>query len=295
MKKNAATALLLILLLTGQGSAEVLPSESYSPQKITGFISFLVQKKEYYRATLELKRYYHFYPELSHPSSLAVTEEFLLLQGKQYKEVFKVPAYYNSFPGPADRIFHADSLLLSGKYVEGIKLLNGVEDEHDRLFSGIIERRRIFTAIMLGISGSREDFFKLEKSPLPDSYSSVMKHGREFISSYKNPYLGASLGIIPGLGYLYAGKTGTGILTFVMVSLCSSLSYLAFRYNTDSAGIFLGAIATFFYTGSIVGGYSMSKKYNTSQGNLAKDQIYRELNIQNDQRFLLRKYGLKGI
>ena len=65
VKKFAATALLVLFVLIGQGSAEnaVPLPEYYSKKNLTGFYSRLVVKKEYYRAAHELRRIYSYYPD----------------------------------------------------------------------------------------------------------------------------------------------------------------------------------------------------------------------------------------
>ncbi len=295
MKRKALTALLLVFLLAGQGSAEIVSSPRYSPENIRSFISFLIRNKDYYRASVELRRYHHFYPTAAPASRLAVTGEFLLLQGKQYRAVFSMPAYFGSGPGLADTVFFADSCLLTGNYNQANTYIRQAKKNYGSEIGGIIMRRKVYHALMTGVKGDMTSLNDLITLPEADEYRSLITKGESLMALSKSPILGAGLGIIPGMGYIYAGETGTGVLSFVMISLCATLSYLGFRYKTEAAGIFFGAVATFFYTGSIMGGYRGVKKHNATIAGKVENQAYRELDIQGDQRFLLRKYGLKGL
>lgn len=86
-------------------------------------------------------------------------------------------------------------------------------------------------------------------------FDDILLYSKENRDSIKNVKLSLLLGIIPGCGYVYSGNTATGVVAFLVVSVFSALTYFSFKTDNKPVGIFLGAAATFFYAGSVMGGY----------------------------------------
>ncbi len=293
VKKFAATALLVLFVLIGQGSAEnaVPLPEYYSKKNLSGFFSRLVAKKEYYRAAHELRRLYSYYPDTFSLQSFVITEEFLLFRGGQFKAVPAVHLNYGVKPAPASWIFHVDSYLMGGDYKkaeEGILKWSITEDKELNVF---FSKRKLYLSVMKGASGEEEEFFKLKKAGSLDDYPKLKRDGTALFGSMKSPFLGAALGLVPGMGYIYGGETGTGIVSFIAISICASLSWLGFRYNTPSAGIFLGAVATFFYTGSVIGGYRLADRHNGLVRRRISLLTTKELEMYRDQQRIYNRFG----
>lgn len=293
MKKSAATALLVLFVFIGQGSAEnaVPLSEYYSKKNLTGFFSRLVAKKEYYRAAHELRRLYSYHPDTFSLQSFVITEEFLLFRGGQFKAVPSVHLNYGVKPAPASGILYVDSYLMRGDYKkaeEGILQWSSVKDKELNVF---FDKRKLFLSVMKGATGAEEEFYKLVEAGSLNGYPKLKSEGTALFESMKSPFLGAALGLVPGMGYVYGGETGTGIVSFIAVSLCATLSWLGFRYNTPSAGIFLGAVATFFYTGSIVGGYRLADRHNGLLRSRISRLATRELEMYRDQQRIYNRFG----
>ncbi len=78
----------------------------------------------------------------------------------------------------------------------------------------------------------------------------------------KRPLLGGALGLIPGLGYLYAGEYANGARSLILNGLF--LGAMAYSAVEDQWGAFAGL--SFFeltwYSGSIYGGLDAAHRYN---------------------------------
>ncbi len=100
------------------------------------------------------------------------------------------------------------------------------------------------------------------------------KDGRD-----KSPRVGGLLGMIPGLGYAYAGEYGNALRSLILNSIF--IYGMVDTAQNDQWGAF--AVITFFeltwYTGSIYGGIDAAHRYNQNR----RDQLIRE--IEGDARF----------
>ncbi|HXH75805.1 MAG TPA: hypothetical protein VNJ08_12600 [Bacteriovoracaceae bacterium] len=80
--------------------------------------------------------------------------------------------------------------------------------------------------------------------------------------SYKNEYLALSLGIIPGMGQVYAGHTSSGIATFILNGLMILTSITAFNNGETVLGWVSAGVGSTFYLSSIYAGLETAKRYN---------------------------------
>ncbi len=89
----------------------------------------------------------------------------------------------------------------------------------------------------------------------------------------KNPRVGGILGMIPGMGYAYAGEYGNAIRSLILNSIF--IYGMVDTANNDQWGAF--AVITFFeltwYSGSIYGGIDATHRYNQNR----RDQLIREV------------------
>ena len=112
----------------------------------------------------------------------------------------------------------------------------------------------------------------LEQSPEKEQQALLaldeFEEGRD-----KNPRLGGLLGMIPGMGYAYAGEYGNAIRSIILNSIF--IYGMVDTANKDQWGAF--AVITFFeltwYSGSIYGGIDASHRYNQHR----RDQLLREV------------------
>lgn len=105
------------------------------------------------------------------------------------------------------------------------------------------------------------------------------ERGLEAIERYergrdKNPRLGGVLGMVPGLGYAYAGEYANALRSLILNSLF--IWGMVETAQNDHWGAF--AVITFFeitwYTGSIYGGIDASHRYNRERMDAAVRDIH---------------------
>jgi TM2 domain-containing membrane protein YozV len=80
----------------------------------------------------------------------------------------------------------------------------------------------------------------------------------------KNEYFALGIGIIPGMGQVYAGNTGSGIATFILNSFFIATSIIAFNNNEPAMGFATSVVGATFYLSSIYAGYETARRYNSS-------------------------------
>jgi hypothetical protein len=78
----------------------------------------------------------------------------------------------------------------------------------------------------------------------------------------KSPAMAGLLGVVPGLGYLYAGYPGSALSALVLDSLLLVASYKAFDDGNEALGALLGIVGVGWYTGSIYGSVSAAERRN---------------------------------
>ena len=59
---------------------------------------------------------------------------------------------------------------------------------------------------------------------------------------YKKPALGGILGVVPGLGYLYAGHKQTFVSAFLLNGLLMYATYSSFEAGNDDCREYIGAM-----------------------------------------------------
>lgn len=100
----------------------------------------------------------------------------------------------------------------------------------------------------------------------------------------KSELLALGLGIIPGMGQVYAGNTSSGIATFVLNSFFIATSIIAFNNNEPAMGIASSLVGSTFYFSSIYAGYETARRYNSSKSLNEKRKLSNipiHLNIMN--------------
>lgn len=96
-------------------------------------------------------------------------------------------------------------------------------------------------------------YYLKAQSSLLYSYAKEMKEHKK-----KSPFLAASLSaVLPGLGKIYAGKTGEGIASMITVGGLGLVTWEQYRKNgiKDYKTIIAGAVFSLFYIGNIYGSY----------------------------------------
>jgi len=163
-------------------------------------------------------------------------------------------------------------------YYEGLMSSNLTDEEKSlaaRRLSEIHLRQ-------LNIDQARET---LLSSPIPNPA------GLDAISRYesgrdKKPWIGGLLGIIPGLGYFYAGEYANGFRSIILNGLF--IYGMVDTAKDEHWGAF--TVITFFeftwYSGSIYGGIDASHRYNQERMDAAASSINGSASFQPDYQQL---------
>ena len=96
------------------------------------------------------------------------------------------------------------------------------------------------------------------------------------------------------MGYFYAGESGTGIVSMIVIGVGSAVTYASYRDGWDSLAVISGLITFFFYGGSIAGGYMQTEKYNDRLMETLEMRLNRELMPERDLEEIYIKFGLNS-
>jgi hypothetical protein len=277
-------------------------NKEYSAENILGFAKYLISRDEYYRAFVELKRLDSYYPGYIKKENIFTTELFLLYKGNRYSDI--ISSEYNVASKTAKAvhtIFKTDVLFEKKDFISANTLINsdgisGINKDID-LF---LYKRTILSYLLLNKLDEARRIIDNRNinnfTGLNDiEFSELIEYSENCFGTLKKPYKAMALGLIPGLGYIYADKTATGIIAFLLISALSTLTYYSFKTDNKPAGVFIGTAATFFYGGSIIGGYLASKKYNDSSINDLKDSLSQKIRLAEDREEIYNKYGVGNI
>ena len=268
----------------------------YRPENILGFAKHLISQREYYRALVELKRLQLFYPDYLRREQLYISELYLLFKGKRFSQVLEKEyssddAVYRTI----DRIFKYDARLHDSDFTWDDSLLSRDLIGSDNSLDRFIVKRWLLSDLLRNRTDAAEGLKKIDNYRVSldaEKYRELVAYSADTYRSMKNPNLSLFYGILPGMGYVYSERKATGILALVVISVFSSLTYLSFKTDNSHIGIFLGAATTFFYSGSIVGGYLESKKYNERTVRGMRDYLIDELSLESDRDIIFKGYGL---
>ncbi len=270
----------------------------YQPHNILEFTRDLVSKDEYYRAFVELQRLHSYYPKYISQGKFYVSELYLLHKGKRYPEILgKAPNGSNQNVKSIDKLFKGDVYLNRSEFIKasdifGSSMNSEIDEEIDlfiykRIFLShlllqrIDKAKRIIDNRKINIDGG--DFSRFKES---------LEYSRDCYNSLKKPYRAICLGVVPGLGYAYSGRKQTGIIAFIVVSVLSTLTYYSFKTGNKPIGTVFGAASVFFYTGSILGGYMETKKYNNTVMANLKGFLFNKMDIEEDREKIFKEYGI---
>ncbi len=281
----------------GKGGGE----EEYSPENLLSFMQYLIQKKEYYRARSELKRLEVFYAGYVSSDAVFVTGLYLDMQGAQYGAFGNVRYRgSNARISRAEKAYRFDAFLLSDRYALADELLASHERE-----SGVIEgefylwKRNFVRHLIMGRFDLSERLLSEPVSPSGKEeeistakYRELARYAKIKHGETRSPGKALLAGVIPGLGYTYAGNRPTGVFAFVVVSIFSTLTYVAFRTDNKPVGVILGASTAFFYSGSILGGYLEAKKSNRYIQQNLRDVLMEGARFDEDRERIFQKYGI---
>ena len=269
-----------------------MPSR-YSATSIKSFIQHLQSSDEYFRAYNELLRLRSYYPDYLEESEFCVSRSYFLLMGRQYSQCASL---YRSYGGSnttcrkALAVYSFDADIYRGGK-PGKDYFHTLPLESDDLFSRSVEKRKFMLLLLHDNFTGTGDFTDADGSRT-ELYSNLMEYTKAARQEKKSSITALFCGIIPGAGYMYSGRTNTGIIAGVVVTLLSAVTYGAWATDNQAIGIMTGSITGFFYGGSVLGGYLAAKKHNKSvEENLEKYMI-EELDLQQDAKEIYNRFGI---
>jgi hypothetical protein len=285
LKKYIHLLLLLFLIVPG-----ALSAEEFSAGSIASFTRYLIGKKEYYRAYVELKRLRSYYPDSITPLTFNVTENHLLFIGKQYATILGKPGV-GSAPlfTAADLLFKSDSAIAISDNGKLETLLGSWPSGVDPFFDRCFKKRRLMTYLLERRYSEASEFCSGADF---SAYRELIGQARSAFLYEKKPWLSALLGIIPGMGYVYSEEYATGIFAFLLLSADIIMTYFAFQTHNEVIGYFTGVIGGFFYAGSIAGGYFAAQRFNMRLADTNKTSLVNELRLEGDREETFNKLGI---
>ncbi|HOT45632.1 MAG TPA: hypothetical protein PLM53_14315 [Spirochaetota bacterium] len=290
MKKCIPLLMFIMLPLSASAAAD-----EYGAREIATFTRYLIDHKEYYRALVELKRLKSLEPGSLSPSAFAVTENYLLFHGKQYREILDGPSRDGaSMPAGVDALFRFDAAVALRDYGRADSILAAGGMAPDPFIDRCLKKRRLFSYLASRRFGEAT---ALCGAPPAADYSAcreLLEQARAGFSRERKPWLAAVMGIVPGMGYLYAGEYATGIFAFFLISIDVIMTYFAFRTHNDIIGYFTGVIGGFFYAGSIAGGYLAAQRFNVGLGDSMGETLSGELRFDRDRDEIFKRHGIGG-
>jgi len=284
--KRLVSALILFTVAAPAFAA----ADVYSPDRIRSFTRFLIGKKEYYRALVELKRLKSYYPDSIPQLTFNVSENYLLFAGKQYSAILGKPAG-GSDPvfKAADLLFRCDSAIMVSDRARLETALASWPPAVDPFFDRCFKKRRLIAYLL---ERRYREASEICAAADFSAYRELIEKARAGFSYEKKPWLSALLGIIPGMGYLYSEEYATGIFAFLLISADLIMTYFAFRTHNDVIGYFTGVIGGFFYAGSIAGGYFAAQRFNVRHAGASTTHLMDELRMDNDREDIFNRHGI---
>jgi len=285
---KALPALITLLILVTSRSVLHAEDNVYSAGSILLFTESLIAQGEYYRALTELRRLDSYYPGYLSTEQFMVTEYYIFYRSGRFNEILAAGDLLKS--GCAEGIFIADSCIMLKDYSRCEPFLDekNVACE-DASLKEMYKKRRIYLGL---ITGSAYDNGVLK--PEFTSFKELADYTSDMMNDKKSPLLAAFLGIIPGLGYVYAGESGTGAVAFTVTGICGAVSWASFSNGVEPVGIIAGAVALFFYGGNIAGGYMQTEKYNRKIDEHVDARLRTELDMNNDADKVYMKFGISS-
>ncbi len=269
----------------------------YSPESILSFTRHLVSSHEFYRAHAELQRLSSFSPGYLDPASLHISSLHLLIKGRRFEEALgSAPVADSGTARCLDGIFRADAAL-SLTRLEGIPGLLGDADFCGEL--AMFRWKRLFAGSLLANDqkGARalldNGVFPADIEGGKERFQAMISWSEKRYATMTDPSLALFAGAVPGLGYAVAGNRPTGVVALIVVTVFSSLTVAAFKTDNAPLGIVLGSAATFFYGGSVLGGYLEAKKQNRLVLEGIREGIIDDAGLEDDRDRLFERYGLR--
>jgi len=292
-KKYILSSLIAFLLYNGQagGTAAVSPDYNFSPSEISGFITYLIYNREYYRASVEVERLKSYYPDHVSNSAYTASINYLMYKGGAYASITAQEPVYteDNLSREIAAVFKIDSYLKLKKHNEAQKTAEAISPCSDEFLKRLVVKRELYFSLYNN-SFSRA----VDKEDFPNNYNELFRYSDYIHNMKKDPWKGLVSGIIPGMGYVYAGESGTGIVAMIVIGLGAAITTVSYRNSMDSFALLSGTVTSLFYGGSIIGGYRETLRYNNNLMERLDLRLQRDLEFDRDTDDIFIKFGIKN-
>lgn len=229
----------------------LLPVMGFSSENKLDFAEELTRETDYFRAMTVLKEY-EFYNRGNHEGFKAQkriisihfkSNDFEMLD-VHTEQLFK---NYSRFMKGDQKEFKAEASFLLKNFQSAF---NDIKDT-----SASLEKKYYFKA------------FTDDQSSLPECLSEICSKIILIDNAAKNevpknPDIALALGIIPGMGQVYAGNIGSGIGSFMLTSFFSVATVIALNNDEPAFGFASATVGTVFYLSSIYAGHQTALRRN---------------------------------
>lgn len=281
-------AIILIMCMAASCAIYAQPSGNpYGYNAIAGFANQLVEQREYYRAYQEYHRLYNYYPTMYPYDVFNIAALYCNYQGRQYQWVLE-NVNNNSLAKPQVWIFVFDSAFSSSLLSSRIMDIKWPQDAKEPYEAMILKRKLAYSLLAVNNYNELLDYTSLAKD---FDLQRIYQYSKFTRDSLKNPYVAMGWGIIPGAGYIYSDAVENGIIAAIVIGVCAVFTYFAVDTGNSGISLVTGAAGTFFYGGSILGGYLAAKRANNQIIKELKSYLEEELKFAQDREIIFNKYG----
>lgn len=238
------------------------------------FDSFPAMQKKFIRSLYNDKRYFDSIAEarrLQVEDNSPELDYFIYMNyflAEQYRTVISRYDYKHSEPGLCGVSLVSMSYLKLGMYDESVRVLSPYNYSGNRTVNMQLFLRRAAPMILSGKLEALQTEEAFAEPFLRDDYNFISLReelGRFREAGLKSPLSGALLsGVVPGLGQVYSGYMGEGLISFASVA-ATALGGLYFHNNGRAGYSYtLFFFSGLFYTGNIYGGWNSAERRNRS-------------------------------
>ena len=211
MKKRTFIFLIFMLFPVFLYSEKKDLSE-YSKDNLISFTNSLVKRGDWFRAYSEINRLEYYYGKSFVNSELFISQDYVLFNSRKFKYHFDTRLLDDERFRISSSIFAFDSgkteYLLNNKIDLDSKYLD---------LSYYVKKRKMINSLNTGRFSDASALIKHNENI--SKYSYLLDYSKKQRDLMKNPTASMLYGIIPGMGYVYAGNRNTGITAFVVVAI----------------------------------------------------------------------------
>lgn len=265
----------------------------YSEDAVFSFIENLASSGDYHRAHIELYRLKYYYPGSLGYVDFYISDLYFLFKQNEYDRVIENATrhdYSDPLLSAAGFIFSYDAYIYhQKKAAPDFDLSFFLSPVSEPLREYLITRKFYYLLSIEEFDSARSLTGNYDYL---NSYEYLVDYSEKSGSLMKNPGIALTMGIVPGMGYVYSGDYGTGFVSFIITALNYGISYLAYRSNNDAIAITTGSIGFFFHLGSMTGGYMSSQRWNTRVMNRNHAYLIQELEMDRHRKEIMERYGI---